>query len=132
MERAWVVIRKDRFDSKGGGSLITRRQLVIALGSSVFAGRLSALAQTQGKVWRIGFLGVQTAAGYARQLEAFRGGLKDFGYVEGKNLVVEYRWAEGHIERLPQLAAELLREKLEILVTHGSHSWSRPAPRPAK
>ena len=96
-----------------------RRKLVIALGSGALVAPLSSFAQPTGKVRRIGFLGVQTAAGYAQQLESFRGGLKDFGYVEGNNLNVEYRWAEGDIERLPQLAADLLREKVEILVTHG-------------
>ena len=104
----------------GGGNVITRRQIVIALAFNVFTGTVVAFAQPQAKVWRIGFLGVQTAAGYARHLEAFRGGLKDFGYVEGKNVVVEYRWAEGVNERLPQLAAELLREKVDVLVTHAT------------
>ena len=99
--------------------MITRRRLVIALGSSLLAGPLAALAQPQGKVWRIGFLGSETAAGFARELEAFRDGLKDLGYIEGRNLIVDYRWAEGASERLPQLATELLREKVDILVTHG-------------
>ena len=84
-----------------------RRRLVIALGVGVVTAPLGSLAQPQGKVWRIGFLGRESAAGYARELEAFRAGLKDFGYLEGKNLVVLYRWAEGVDERLPQLAAAI-------------------------
>jgi hypothetical protein len=95
--------------------VITRRNLVIALGSSALARPLVVLAQPQGKAWRIGFLGIETAAGYAKELDAFRGGLKDFGYIEGRNVVIEYRWAEGMNDRLPQLAAELLR-KGDVLV----------------
>ena len=53
-------------------------------------------------------------------MEGFRSGLRDFGYVEGKNLVVEYRWAEGKYERLPELVAELIRSKVEVIVTHGT------------
>ena len=71
------------------------------------------------KVHRIGFLGALTAAGYARQLEALRQGLRDLGYVEGKNVVIEYRWAEGHYERLPELATELVRLEVSVIVTHG-------------
>ena len=59
-----------------------------------------------------------SASGYAPQVEAFRGGLRDLGYVEGKNLVIEFRWAEGNYARLPDLAAELVRLKPDVLVTH--------------
>jgi hypothetical protein len=57
--------------------------------------------------------------GFAR-LEGFRLGLRDFGYVEGTNVVVEYRFAEGHYERLPELAADLVRSKVDLIVTHGT------------
>ena len=104
--------------AKAGRGMNNRRKLVIALGVGVLTAPLGSLAQPQGKVWRIGFLGRETAAGYEKELEAFRAGLREFGYVEGKNLVIGYRWAEGNDDRLPQLAGELLREKADIFVTH--------------
>ena len=66
---------------------------------------------------RIGFLGPTSAAGIARRLDALRAGLRDFGYIEGKNLVIEFRWAEGKYDRLPELAAELVRLNVELIVT---------------
>jgi putative ABC transport system substrate-binding protein len=80
----------------------------------------SALAQPSAKIRRIGFLGTGTAAGTARWVEALRGGLRELGYVEGRNLAIEYRWADGKYERAPELAAELVRLKVEVLVTHGT------------
>ena len=69
---------------------------------------------------RIGFLGPTSAAGIAGRLDALRAGLRDFGYVEGKNLVIEFRWAEGKYDRLPELAAELVRLKVELIVTYST------------
>ena len=66
---------------------------------------------------RIGFLGSTSAAGLASRLEAFRVGLRDLGYIEGKNLVIEFRWAEGKYDRLPELAAELVRLNVDLIVT---------------
>ena len=97
----------------------SRRHLLILLGAAALA-PLSSLAQQKGKVLRIGFLGPTTASGTARWVEALREGLRDLGYVEGKNIVIEFRWAEGKYERLPELAAELVRLKVEVIVTHGT------------
>ena len=97
-----------------------RRKLVIALGASALTAPLSSFAQQQGKVWRIGFLGSATAQSYARPIDALRAGLRELGYVEGKNLVIEYRWAAGDYARLPGLAAELVRLGVDIIVTHGT------------
>jgi putative ABC transport system substrate-binding protein len=72
------------------------------------------------KIARIGFLGAASASGWASKVEAFRKGLRDLGYVEGKNIVIEYRWAEGRYERLPELAAELVRQKVDVLVTQAT------------
>jgi putative ABC transport system substrate-binding protein len=72
-----------------------------------------------GKVPRVGVLGVTSAAGYARQVEAMRQGFRDLGYVEGRNIVIEYRWAEGRYDRLPALAAELIRLQPDVIVTSG-------------
>ena len=80
---------------------------------------ISAKAQPQsGKVYRIGLLG--TASGQANRVEALRAGLRDLGYVEGRNIVFEYRWAEGKYERLPDLAAELVHLNVDVLVTSGT------------
>jgi putative ABC transport system substrate-binding protein len=81
---------------------------------------LAAGAQSVGgKVPRVGVLGVTSAAGYARQIEAMRQGFRDLGYVEGQNIAIEYRWADGHYDRLPALAAELISVKPDVLVTSG-------------
>jgi len=98
----------------------TRRKLLISLGASALAAPLAAFAQQRGKVWRIGFLGAASASGMARRMDALRTGLRDLGYVEGKNLVIEYRWAEGKYERFPELAADLVRLKVDVIVTHGN------------
>jgi len=71
------------------------------------------------KVLRIGLLGVVSASAAEGRIEAFRQGLRDLGYVEGKNIVIEYRTAEGKLERLPALAAELVRLKVDVIVTRG-------------
>jgi putative ABC transport system substrate-binding protein len=68
----------------------------------------------------IGFLGGADPVGYAPQIEALRLGLRDHGYVEGQNIIVEYRWAEGRYDRLPALAADLVRRKVAVIVTQGT------------
>jgi putative ABC transport system substrate-binding protein len=96
-----------------------RRKLLVALGAGALAAPLRSFAQQKGKVWRIGYLGATFASGVAGLMEALRAGLRDLGYVEGKNLVIEFRWAEGKYERLPELAAELVRLKVDVIVTAG-------------
>lgn len=109
----------------------TRREFLIAGGAGlcVLAAPLASLAQQKGKVWRIGFLGAasSTDASFVKRVDAVRAGLRDLGYVEGKNIVIEYRWAEGKYERLPDLAAELVRLKVDVIISHGS-----PGPLAAK
>jgi len=97
----------------GGSVAAARLILIVALG--MLCCPLAAEAQQAGRVHRIGFLGATSPAGYASQLEAFRGGLRDLGYIEGKNVVIEFRWAEGNYARLPELAAELVRLKPDVL-----------------
>jgi putative ABC transport system substrate-binding protein len=72
------------------------------------------------KVVRIGFLGPTSAASNASRMEALRAGLRDLGYLEGKNLVIESRWAEGKFDRLPELAAELVRLNVDVILTAGT------------
>ena len=67
----------------------------------------------------IGFLGVSSPGPIAPYLAAFRQGLSETGYVEGQNVAIEYRWAEGHYDRLPALAADLVGRKVDVIVTQG-------------
>jgi putative ABC transport system substrate-binding protein len=78
-----------------------------------------ANAQQPKKVPRIGFLGFTSLSGIAARIEAFRQGLRELGYVEGKNIVVEYRHTEGKPDRLPGLSAELVRLKVDVIVAGG-------------
>ena len=80
---------------------------------------LVARAQ-QAKVARIGFLGLVSPASHAPRLAMLRAGLRDLGWIEGKNLRIEFRWAEGNYDRLPDLALELVRLNIDVLVTHGA------------
>src|SRR5262249_25562080 len=68
----------------------------------------------------IGVPGGADPMSYAAVMEAFRSGLRDHGYIEGKNVRIEYRWAEGNYERLPGLAADLVRRKVDIIITQGT------------
>src|SRR5687767_409035 len=81
---------------------------------------LAAGAQPAGKVWRIGILGSTSTSSHGAFVDAFREGLRERGYIEGKNVSIEYRWAESHYERLPTLAAELVRLNVDLILTHGS------------
>jgi len=97
-----------------------RRAFIGRVAGGVLAAPLAAFAQQAGKIARIGFLGATSASGYAKQLDGFRLGLRDFGYMEGKNIVLEYRWAEGNYAQLAELAAELVHSKVDVIVTHGT------------
>jgi ABC-type uncharacterized transport system substrate-binding protein len=79
-----------------------------------------ASAQQGGKVYRVGFLGIADALTWAGEVGALRRGLRELGYEEGKNLVLEYRWAEGDFDRLPKLASELVKLNPDLIVTHGT------------
>jgi putative tryptophan/tyrosine transport system substrate-binding protein len=97
-----------------------RRECIGTIAAYLLAVPLAASAQQQPvKVFRIGFLGAESAISYGSRAEAFRAGLRDFGYVERKNIAIEYRWADGKYDRLPDLAAELVRLKVDVLVAGG-------------
>jgi putative ABC transport system substrate-binding protein len=96
-----------------------RREFLIGLGAAL-AGSLPARAQLPQTMYRIGFLGNSTAALEANLIEPFRQGLRDLGYEEGRNITIEYRWAEGKYERLPALIAELVALNLDVMVTAGT------------
>jgi putative tryptophan/tyrosine transport system substrate-binding protein len=97
-----------------------RRAFLAGAGGALFASPLAARAQQPGKVPRIGLLSAGSASGSANDVEALRAGLRDLGYVEGKNIAIESRWAEGKFDRLPDLAAELIRLKPDVLLTPGT------------
>ena len=78
-----------------------------------------AQAQQPAKIPRIGLLISSSASFSLARVEAFRQGLRELGYVEGKNIIIEYRYADGKLERLPDLAAELVRLKVDVIVTTG-------------
>jgi putative ABC transport system substrate-binding protein len=99
------------------GIVFSRRTFLAALGGAA-ARPIAAPAQQPAKVARIGWLGMLSTSTDAVRIEGLRQGLRDFGYVEGANITIEYRWAEGHYERLPELAAELVRSNVDVIVTH--------------
>ena len=105
----------------------TRRAFIGTLASGLLAAPLAAHAQAPAKVPRIGFLSARQRTDNPHLLEAFRQGLRELGYVEGQTIAIEYRFAEGRPERLPALAAELVRLKVDIIVTAAS-----PTPEAAK
>jgi putative ABC transport system substrate-binding protein len=102
------------------GHSLKRVALLFALVTAMASAALAADPPSRGKVHRVGFLGSASPSAYAPQIKALRQGFSDLGYVEGKNLVIEYRWAEGKYERLAALATELVRLKPDLLVTHGT------------
>jgi len=97
-----------------------RKITVFTLCAMLFALCGSVEAQQTGKLFRIGFLERSNASGMAVLLDAFRQELSKFGWIEGKNIAIEFRFAEQKLERLPELAAELVRLKVDVIVTGGS------------
>src|SRR5215472_3983529 len=96
-----------------------KKFIPLALTALLFALCICAGAQEPAKVWRIGVLVSSSASLNASRDDAFRQGLREIGYVEGKNIVIEYRYAEGKSDRLPSLAAELVRLQVDVIVTAG-------------
>src|SRR5499433_3479910 len=99
---------------------MTRKTLIWLLATFLLTTATAADAQQTGKVFRIGFLDNSTASGMAVLVEAFQQELTKLGWIEGKNIAIEYRFAEQKLERLPELAAELVRLKVDVIVTGGS------------
>src|SRR5690349_20981446 len=109
------------FRPLGEAMLVMERRIFLGMiGSGLLAAPLTAEAQPAGRVYRIGFLGNSTAALEANLVGPFREGLRERGYVEGRDLTIEYRWAEGAYERFPALIAELIALKSDIIVTAGT------------
>jgi putative tryptophan/tyrosine transport system substrate-binding protein len=96
-----------------------KRRIAICLLTTILLGTVSAQAQQPGKIARIGYLDNSTASGSAVLVDAFRQELSKLGWIEGKNITIEYRFAEQKNERLPELAAELVHLKVDLIVTSG-------------
>src|SRR5215472_3520444 len=97
-----------------------RRDFIKGIAGSAVAWPLGARAQRTAKVARIGFLGATTPSSLEGRLNRFRAGLRDLGYVEGQNLLIDCRWAEGNYARLGEFAVELVRLNVDVIVTHGT------------
>jgi putative ABC transport system substrate-binding protein len=97
-----------------------RRKLVIALGAGALTAPFASFAQQPAKVPRVGVLGAGSPYGWVPMVEALRAGLGDLGYVEGQNINIDYRWADGQYDRLPELVAELIRLKVDVIVSHAT------------
>jgi putative ABC transport system substrate-binding protein len=100
--------------------VITRRAFLGGLALGIATAPRAAEAQQPKKVPRIGFLTAGSPSVISARSEAFRQGLRELGYVEGRNIVIEYQYAEGKLDRLPSLAAELVRLKVDIIVSSGA------------
>ncbi|HEY2917540.1 MAG TPA: ABC transporter substrate-binding protein [Candidatus Binatia bacterium] len=96
-----------------------RRNFVFALGAIFLTRSFPSQAQQPARILRIGILIAASASFYSARVEAFRQRLRELGYVEGKNIVIEYRYTEAKLERLPDLAAELVSLKVDVIVTTG-------------
>jgi putative tryptophan/tyrosine transport system substrate-binding protein len=103
-----------------------RKITVLTLCAMLFALCVSAEAQQPGKVSRIGYLITSSPSAIAPRMDAFQQGLRELGYIEGQNIVIERRHAEGKLDRLPELAAELVRLNVDVIVTSGPTA-TRPA-----
>ena len=104
----------------------TRRKLVIALGAGALTVPFGTLGQQQNKVWRIGYLS-PFQSGNDPRFEVFKQQLRDLGQVEGKTITIDYLLAEGKSERLPALAAELVRRNVDVIMTGGGTSAATAA-----
>jgi len=102
--------------------MMKRRQFITLLGGAAVAWPVAAHGQQAAKVARLGFLSSASASSsiYKKNFDALRAGLRELGYIEGQNLIIESRWAEDKYDRLPELAAELVRLDIDVLITHGT------------
>src|SRR5262249_26417880 len=95
-------------------------RMIICLITTLLSTASFAEAQQAKKVPRIGFLIGSSPSANTARIDAFRQGLRELGYLEEKNIVIEYRWAEGKFDRLPELAAELVHLKVDVIILAGS------------
>ena len=96
-----------------------RREFITLLGGAAAAWPLAARAQQAGKLPTIGFLGTSTPSAWGQWIAAFVQRLRELGWIEGRTVAIEYRWAEGRRERFAEIAAEFVRLKVDVIVTAG-------------
>jgi putative tryptophan/tyrosine transport system substrate-binding protein len=113
---------KGKEQEKHGRNPMRKRVIGFTLSTLLFALGLSAQAQQAKRIPRIGYLTAASPSANAARIEAFRQGLRELGYVEGKNIVIEWRYGGGKLDRVPALAAELVRLKVEVIVSGGAGS----------
>ena len=99
---------------------VNRRAFRAAVPLALLASPLTGEAQPAGKVSRIAFLGASSSTLESDLVAAFRQGLRDLGYIEGQNIVIEYRWTEGHYDRYPAFVAEAVSRKVDVIITEGT------------
>src|SRR5215468_9271519 len=107
-------------DDEGGHPMIRRREFITVLGGAAAAWPLVARAQQPGKLPTIGFLGATTPLVESQRLAAFVQRLRELGWMEGRNVAIEVRWAEGRSGRFAEIAAELVRLKVDVILTHNT------------
>ena len=98
----------------------SRRKLLLVLGVGAFAAPLLGFAQPVGKIFQIGYVGNSSAAVEAAYVEAFQQGLRERGYIEGKNIVVNYLWAGGSNEKVSEIIAQFVNRHVDVIVTSGT------------
>ena len=103
----------------GVGEAMTRREFIAFVGGTAAAWPLPARAQQANKLPIIGILGASSPSGWSRWLDTFQRRLRELGWIEGRTMAVEYRWAEGRSERYAEIAAEFVRLKVDVIVTVG-------------
>jgi putative tryptophan/tyrosine transport system substrate-binding protein len=99
--------------------MIGRREFITLLGGAAVGWPVAARAQQPGKLATVGFLGASSASGWSSWVAAFVQRLRELGWIEGRNLTIEYRWADGRNERAAEFAAEFVRRKVDVIVTGG-------------
>ena len=100
--------------------MITRREVLLAIATTLLAMPLAGETQNARKIYRVGYLGNSSASLEPDLVEAFRQGMRDRGYIEGKNLVIEFRWAEGRYDRFASLVTDLIHLPVDVIVTAGT------------
>jgi putative ABC transport system substrate-binding protein len=96
------------------------RRIFLVRGLAMLALPFAARAQPAAKIPRVGFMAASNRSAVSARVEAFREGLRELGYVDGKNIALEFRFAEGKPDRVPMVAAELVRSKIDVIVTGGA------------
>jgi putative ABC transport system substrate-binding protein len=106
-------------DLKIRGAVMRRREFLGLVGGATLAWTPTALAQQRARVPTVGFLGTATPSGSSKWVAVFKQRLRDLGWIEGRNVAIELRWAEGRSERYAEIASEFVRLKVDVIVTTG-------------